>query len=216
MDPRELQEMNKMLDGYQSQVEQANSQALQAINHPLASSVYSQQNDNLIVYQLELDNTLERIEHLLRGDIIKTDKTGNQYYVEGDSELRILNDFGAQLIMNTISFYINRNTILSNYDPERIDEILEVLGNELADAIYCNYEKMGMDTDQKKSRYNLLVMNILHLVESGYKRAMDAGERGSIRTGRIVTQNDSMNPMMMGQMIGTKKQFKLLNPRTWA
>ena len=71
----------------------------------------SGQNDNLIVWQLELDNILERIEHLLKGDVIKTDTEGNiTYEAPTDTSLIILNDYGVQLIMNVISFYLNTIT----------------------------------------------------------------------------------------------------------
>ena len=50
------------------------------------------QESNLIVWQLELDNILERVEHLLRGHIIKEDKDGNMSFVEPkDKRLIVLN-----------------------------------------------------------------------------------------------------------------------------
>jgi len=91
-----------------------------------AYSTFSQQQDqNLIVWQLELDNILERIEHLLRGDVVVEDEDGNiDYAPPTDTDLIVLNDYGVKLIMNVISFYLNRNTILSHYDDTRIFQIL--------------------------------------------------------------------------------------------
>lgn len=180
-----------------------------------ASSFQNTGDNNLIVWQLEVDNVLERIEHLLRGDIVSLDQDGNQVYVEPeDKSLITLNDYGVKLIMNTISFYLNRNTILSNYDSKRIYEILYDLGIELSDVIYINYEKMGMDSIEKRSRYPIIVLNILHTVESTYNRALKGGERESLRTARIVTQNEPMN-RGGGNQMSSGKRFKLMNPRTW-
>ena len=158
-----------------------------------SNTVFSQaQDSNLIIWQLELDNILERIEHLLKGDQIKEDGEGNMIYqTPTDTKLIILNDYGVQLIMNVISFYLNRNTILSNYDDKRVYEILFDLGNELADVVYINYEEMGMTTMEKKSRQEILILNILHTIESCYNRALSGGERDSLRSARIVTQNIS-------------------------
>ncbi|KKL63309.1 hypothetical protein LCGC14_2176390 [marine sediment metagenome] len=182
------------------------------------NTVFSQaQDNNLIVWQLELDNILERIEHLLRGDIVKEDEEGNIIYTQpNDKGLIILNDYGVGLIMNIISFYLNRNTILSDYMPDRIYEILFDLGNELSDVIYINYEKMGMDSIQKKSRSEILVINILHTIESAYNRALKGGERDSLRSARVVTQTQpigGVNQMM--QMQRPKARGGILNPMNW-
>ena len=191
-------------------------QKLSEIGNAYSQSMFQQNQDpNLIEYQLELDNILERIEHLLRGDIVSEDEDGNVVYIPPeDHDLVILNDYGVKLIMNVISFYINKNTILSNYDPERINEILYDLGFELADVIFINYDMMGMDTTQKQSRHILLTMNILNTIESTYKRALRGGERDSLREARVVTesvQERNQSRMLMPQ----KSRVKLFSPSTW-
>ena len=179
------------------------------------SSSMQNQDSNLIIWQLELDNILERIEHLLKGDVVAEDNEGNMSYTKPEDEsLIILNDYGVQLIMNVISFYLNRNTILSNYDEVRIYEILFDLGNELTDVIDINYEKMGLSAVEKKSRCILLIMNILNTIESAYKRSLSGGERDSLRSARVVTQ--SLSPA--GNMISPvqrKKHGGILNPKNW-
>ncbi len=177
------------------------------------SSFQQNQDQNLIVWQLELDNILERIEHLLRGDIVEEDAEGNIVYkTPEDTDLIVLNDYGVKLIMNVISFYLNRNTILSRYNEERIMNILYDLGIELADLIYISYDKMGLDTQEKKARYPVLGMNILHTIESAYRRALGGGERDSLRSARIVTQTEPLG----GQMMAQKKQnFSLFKPASW-
>ena len=174
------------------------------------------QNDNLIIWQLELDNILERIEHLLKGDIIKDDGQGNVIYqTPKDTSLIILNDYGVQLVMNIISFYLNRNTILSNYDEIRIFNILFDLGNELADVIYINYEQMGMVSIEKKSRHEILILNILHTIESAYNRALSGGERDSLRSARVVTQSLTPGGTSFPAMQRRKHMGGFLNPKNW-
>lgn len=218
MDDQEARQVGNIIDDLEGELRHKNSH-IGAVNDAMISnSVYSGQNENLIVFQLELDNILEKIEHLLRGDVVKVDADGNAFYGKPkDKNLIILNEYGIQLIMNTISFYLNRNTILSAYGPERIDEILYDLGDELADVILCNYKKMGMDSIQKRSRYPLLVINVIHTIESTYKRALEGGERESLRSARVVTQTD--RPGMAAYpgmpMTGEKRAFKFLDPKTW-
>jgi len=174
--------------------------------------IQSQNQDNLVVFQLELDNILEKIEHLLRGDIISEDENGNIIYtVPENKDLIVMNDYGVQMVMNLLSFYLNRNTILSNYKAERIYEILFDLGNELSDLIFCNYEKMGMNTQWKKSRYTFIVMNILHMVESAYFRALEGNELESLRSARVVTQSQPLGQQQQ-QMQPQRKSGFSLNP----
>lgn len=181
-----------------------NSMSAQAYNN------IQGQSDNLIVWQLELDNILERIEHLLKGDIISEDGQGGlTYTVPKDKRLIVLNSYGVGLIMNFISFYLNRNTILSNYREERVYEILHTLGHELGDLVYINYEQMGLDTVEKKSRAFMLIMNILHMIESAYNRALGGEERDSLRKARIVTQSQPLGGSSIG---GTPQGGFTLNP----
>ena len=175
------------------------------------------QDSNLIIWQLELDNILERIEHLLKGDVVSDDGEGNIVYkTPEDNSLIILNDYGVQLIMNVVSFYLNRNTILSNYDDLRINNILFDLGNELADVIYINYEQMGMTSMEKKSRHELLILNLLHTIESCYNRALAGGERDSLRSARVVTQSitppGTSSPYAMQRR---RHSGGFLNPKNW-
>lgn len=164
----------------------------------MSSQAYSNMSGdqgNLIQWQLELDNILERIENLLRGHVLTDDGNGNiDFRPPEDKSLVILNEYGVQLVMNFISFYMNRNTILSNYKEERINEILRSVGHTLSDVFYINYEKMGLDCVEKRSRYPLLVESILNVVESAYLRALHGEERDSLRKARIVNQTQSLSP----------------------
>jgi hypothetical protein len=202
-----ISELEQQLQAQQSQINQLSGNANSIFN---AAS-----NPNLIVYQLELDNILERIEHLLRGDVIDTDQEGNTVYVEPDDKsLIVLNDYGVKLVMNIISTYLNRNTILSNYSEDRIKKILYNLSIELIDVIYVNYEKMGMDTIEKKSRFPSLVVSIVHAIESSYMRALSGKERESLRSARMVTQNEPLGNQMQ-RPYNNGRRFKLFSPTTW-
>jgi len=179
------------LEYLESQQAEQPSVGQQAFNTAY-SGIQAEQN-NLIVFQLEMNDMLERLEHLLGGEVAQDDGTGNIIYVKPTNEdLIVLNQYGTQLVMNFVTHYLNRNTILSNYKPDRIFEILDDLGIELADLFYINYEKMGLNTVEKRSRYPLLCMNILHSLESAYNRAIEGNELDSLRSARIVTQTQPL------------------------
>ncbi len=204
----------------------------QQLNAALSSSSYQGQEDaNLIQYQVDTGEMLGKIEHFLRGEYIAIDKEGNEYWAKPmktikvklksgeikkkeviNNDLILFNDYGVNSVMSIIGNYIDKNTILSFYDEMRINEILADLGDELSNFIYCNYEKMGMDTEFKKTRFQLIVINILHIVESAYRRAIRGKTMEDLNSSRIFTQMDSIGTRTP---MPTKKKFNLFKPSSW-
>lgn len=184
----------------------------------LATSTYdSNERRNLIEYQLDSAELLSKVEHFLRGDFIDTDNKGNEYWAkQKDKDLIMLNDYGVNAVLLIMGNYIDKGTALSTYDDLRINEILADLGDELVKFIFCNYEKMGMDTQNKRTRYGLIVMNILHMIESTYRRALRGKTSEDINTSKIFTQSDNLG-MGMSPRPGSerKRSMRLFDPRTW-
>jgi len=94
--------------------------------------------------QLDLSDELDTIEHLLRGHVLRDDKnTGMRKWADPeDPDMIILTEHGIYLIMNTIMFYINKNTLLSNYDEDTINKKMEDFAETLNDTIFMEYEKV--------------------------------------------------------------------------
>jgi hypothetical protein len=107
--------------------------------------------ENLIRWQLDLKEDMDRIYHLLKGHEIREDDKGNIEFVDPeDEDLKPFNEFGIKMIMNIMSFYLNRNTLLSNYDEETINWKVLDFGNDLADLIHNRYEQMMITIDVPK------------------------------------------------------------------
>lgn len=179
--------------------------------------IVGQQNqENLIKWQLELDSILERVEHLLRGDK-PTMRDGNMIFLRPQTkEEEIFNDFGVSEIMRILSLYLNRNTILSNYDEDTINWKMLDFGYEVNNLIFLKYNEMGLDTISKRKRYAMIVREIIDTVHSTYRRALFGGERNSLRSARSVTQTEPLNMQMggmgMGMMPMYNKERSILNP----
>lgn len=171
--------------------------------------------DNLIKWQLELDSILERVEHMLRGDKPKF-LNGSMIFAPPDNEKdKILNDFGVSEIMRILSMYLNRNTILSNYDEATINWKVLDFGKEITDLFYLKYEAMGLDTLEKRKLYPMLVRELVDTVHSAYLRALNGGERQSLHEARQITQQESiMGNVPMGAG-GVVKERSIFNPMRW-
>lgn len=177
----------------------------------------SNQNDDLIRWQLEVDNILERVEHLLRGDELKFDDEGNlSWRPATNANDVLLNEYGVQEVLRLLSMYLNRNTILSNYDEPTINDKVFDFGMELIDLVFMKYEQMGLNDEQKIKNYPMLNRVIVDVVHSAYLRALNGGERESLRESRHVSQN--INPMMPNLPNNNRnggKPFSVWKPTTW-
>jgi len=203
------------LEGELSQKKsQANTQATDMQNY-----FNINQNENLIKWQLSIEEELARIEHLLRRHIPSVDADHNVIYIESPDTKPIFNEEGIQEILNIISWYLNKNIILSNFDKEEIKLRVYQFHSIFNNFIFLNARKFGMDTKEKLRYYPMVVMNVVNSVEATYFRAMNGEERESFRTARMVHQTENPSQMMMGGGMMPHQQtnkFKIYDPRTWA
>lgn len=174
-----------------------------------------EEDTNLIKYQLDIGEELERCEHLLRGHVPKLDKNGNIYYEEAKEEFKVFNEFGVQQILHILAWYLNKNIILSNFDDDEVRIRVKQFAVELSNFIFINYEKIGLDNDEKIKHYPMIVMNLVNTVEAAYHRALFGGERTSLRTARTVTQSETPMNMVGSPSLHNQSKFSKLNPINW-
>ncbi len=182
---------------------------------------------NILVKILNKDatdiNVMERDSSLILHKLknIRLKNLGYRYVEVLDEENKPLNDYGVAELMRTISMYVTKETFLSLYTEERINEIMGDLGDALNNFLYCNYEKMGMNTKFKESKYTIMILNILHTVESCYRRAIGGAEQYNIRSRAIVTQSQGIGSgsntaaMNISRSTRNSQRWSPLKPSTW-
>lgn len=165
-------------------------------------------------------NVMERDSKLIMGKLknVKLINLGFKYVEVVDDEKKPLNEYGVAEFMRTISMYVTKETFLSYYTEERIQEIMGDLGDAMNNFLYCNYEKMGMDSKFKESKYTILILNILHTIESCYRRAIGGAEQYNLRSRSIVSESHGSSNIGARNMAragaGTKK-WSPIKPSTW-
>jgi hypothetical protein len=98
---------------------------------------------SMVKEQLDLSDQITRIDYLLKGYSLQPNKDGELVWTEPVAEdMKVFSDYGVQLIMNTICFYLNQNTLLSNYKEEEIKHKMLEFTRELIYALFSNYEKI--------------------------------------------------------------------------
>ncbi len=167
-------------------------------------------------------NVMERDSDLILGKLkdVRLKDLGYKYVEVVDDEKKPLNEYGVAEFMRIISMYVTKETFLSYYSEERINEIMGDLGDALNNFLYCNYEKMGMDSKFKESKYTILILNILHTIESCYRRAIGGAEQYNLRSRAIVTQSQGIGSsnstsMNMARAGAHTKNWNPLKPGTW-
>lgn len=156
--------------------------------------------DNFLHHQISTEDMLERLEHFYRGDKQGHDEHGNlEWQKETNLELVTFNDFGASSLMEIVTKYIDKNTILSNYTEQRINEIIGDIGDDLILFIECNYIKMGMDTYFKKTKFRLIITTTTHSIESTYRRAKDGNTMRELNQSKVVGQYGAPQVMQQGR-----------------
>lgn len=180
---------------------------------PTPSQFQFNQQENLIKWQLDLNDILERAEHILRQDVVEIKEGNTKWKSNPDKENVIFNEYAVQEIMRILSMYINRNTILSDYEPEEINDKVFDFGKELNDLIFMKYEDFGLTNLKRRKNYPMLVRQLIDIVHSAYKRAQFGGERSSLRTARSIAQQETIMPQGINIQTGQpSKERGILNP----
>jgi len=172
---------------------------------------YGRPDDNIAKLQLEVNDMLEQIEHFLRGDVPTSDGQGNVKWVTPNEDQRRLNDKGVELLMQILSGYITRNTMLSNYNEKQINAMIYRLGCDISDVVYTKYNEIGLDTPKKRKEYRVIVMQIKDMVWSTYLRALNGEERKSLREH---SQFNFTDPHSMPQQY-PRENRNMINPLNW-
>ncbi len=119
-----------------------------------------EENKSMVFEQLDVGDILDKIHNLLRGYILKRDDKGKMKWCEPDNnDLIILSDYGITTIMRTIQMYLNKNTLLSNYDDKQIMTKMEDFSTVLSDNVFMNMIRYSytqhLMTVKKNSREGL-------------------------------------------------------------
>lgn len=203
------------IDNYEEQLNRdiADLQQQKTANALSSAAQTMPADKNIIEFQLDTSNMLEKLERFYKGEYEGVDeKNRPTWKVPEDKELVTFNEFGVSSMMEIVTKYIDKNTLLSTYSEERIMEILADIGEELVLFLLCNYEKVGLDTYFKKTKFRLVITTTLHIIESSYRRALRGQTRIDLNQNKIVTQTDLIGNRGVGGQRPNKSRW---DPRNW-
>lgn len=143
MQPEELERMSA----------QAGIQGQLAQNEQIAQQyMLDNQERGLVELQLEVDTIIEDIHHKLREDKLVEEDGRREWKPIPKKSERTLSDWGVDRIMRIIHFYINKNTLLSNFDEQTIKRLMYKFVTELNDLLLNKYEVLFMEPTFEECR----------------------------------------------------------------
>lgn len=182
------------LDNLINRARTAESQNVKMSN-ALSTMFGDKKDQNFLHHQISTNELLEKLEHFYRGDKKIEDEDGNVSWEEQENKkLVTFNEFGVAAIMGIVTKYIDRNTILSSYNEDRIYEIIADIGDELILFILSNYEQLGMNTYFKKTQFRIIITTTCHMIESAYRRALKGHTLEELNQSKIVGQFGEQTP----------------------
>jgi hypothetical protein len=216
----EIQQALKEIEKEELQGSYGNIQQ-QRMNDPRQNSQLSafasKSEDNIVRWQLELNDILERAEHILRGDVPTFQDGHIIWKVSKNPEKNPLNEVGVQEIMKILALYVNRNKVLADYTNDEINFKVFDFGRAVNNLIFMRDYEFGMDDEEKRKNYEMLVTEMKDIVHDTYKRALDGAEKRSLREMITVSQQHSTSSQLGGGMTinnqgQVQKERGLLNP----
>jgi len=153
-----------------------------------------------ILQQINPDNLLSDIEHRIRGE--KKDYTGEWVTIS-----QTKHPVSEELISDFISFLgciLNQNTSMSNFTPQEINNLMDLIRNWVMQHLVVNAERYGIEGQY--SEYDRIAHIICATCFTVLKRAQ--GGKESFRIFKILKLTDSNNQ-------GEKKGGFMENFKFW-
>jgi len=126
-----------------------------------------QQNAPALMYQLQIDDIIIEVEHLLRGDTF--DETSEKW--ELHAEFRHMNEMGIKRVASILKTYLNRNEFLTTFEDDRIMKKCLLCVDNVANLFVLE----GDIYEMKEEEYDLILWEIIMPnVESAIRRATNS------------------------------------------
>jgi len=143
----------ELMSWYNQKLQEAEAQVNTAnLNASQQHMSIPEPDTNLIREQLDLGPELKRIDYLLRSYTLVDGK----WVKPTEENLIILSDYGVHIIREFISWYVNKNTLLSNYEEEMILDKMKDSATVLNELIFRNYEKIFLEPSFESCRKELM------------------------------------------------------------
>ena len=149
------------------------------------------QDPSVVAIQMNMDQAIDRVEHLLRGE--KWNYT-SQDWERG--KFRAISDEGIDSLMTYPRAHLTPNTYLANFDEDKIFKIMRPMHMEITDLIIEKQEEWEIEDAYRKFIVTILTNPIYFAMTRGlYHLTLDSLSQGvRITEAREVEKRHSKIP----------------------
>jgi len=138
--------MSEQEDRYKQYEEMIKEAELNAGQARLGSNqremAMEQQQTNLAESQLDLSKELLNFYYQLHGFTLKPNDNGEMVWTKDqEGDLSFLSELGRNYLFWMVQGYLNKNTLLSNYDDDTIRKKMEDIATVISDTLFMKYDK---------------------------------------------------------------------------
>ena len=135
-------------------------------------------------YQLQIDDIIIEVEHLLRGDVY--DEIEGTWKASNNNEFRHMNELGIKRVSSILKTYLNRNDFLTTYEEDRILKKCILCVDNVANLFVLEGDSYAM----KEEEYDLILWEIIMPnVESAIRRATNSMTLDAHSKMQMVSEN---------------------------
>jgi hypothetical protein len=106
-----------------------------------AAQYYVEEKERTIIEaQLECEQILEKVKHMVRQDKKVYKEDGSVDWLDCPENERMLTDWGCNRIMQTMEAYVNKENLLSNYDTDIVNRRMLSICQGMRGNFFMKYE----------------------------------------------------------------------------
>lgn len=183
----------------------------------IAQEKYSEEQDNLAQWRLDVEKDIEAVEHKLKDEYIEVyiNEKGQmeERWQRAPPSERIFNDYGVRQIMKSVSTYMRKVFTLSYWDTlEEISVRVHAIAQSLRILIFTNFHSFGVDDPSKISQLPTTVLYLHQIIEANYRRAYLGKEAKQLAPSWNINENLNNQGGQSGMGNQMPKKFSFLNP----
>jgi len=146
--------------------------------------------EETIRWQLSVEDLIETMQMLLAGMVYS--ERENKWKPLG---IRLMNDKGIRTMVTVLSFHVNKNIMLSNFNNKEIRSMMERIHRAIASRISLSFDKNGKsDFDIEKANLDLITHSVTNFIWGGLKRAELGAEKKFLSETQRITEKIVTKP----------------------
>ncbi len=149
------------------------------------------QDPSVVAIQMNMDQTIDRVEHLMRGEKWNYQK---EEWVKG--QFKAVSDEGIDALMTYPRAHLTPNTFLANFDDDKIFKIMRPMHMEITDMIIEKQEEWEIEDAYRRFIVTTITNPIYFAMTRGlYHLTLDSLSQGvRITEAREVERKKSRIP----------------------